>query len=101
MRHYLLTPLARDDLVAIYETIRHDKPETARRILSEIRSAIRHLAQMPGMGHIRADLTDDDSLRFWPIYSFLIVYRSSSRPLQVLRVLHGARDVRRILDGEL
>lgn len=32
------------------------------------------------------------------IYSFLIVYRPSTRPLQVIRVLRGARDVRRILE---
>ncbi len=60
---------------------------------------MRKLADMPGMGHIRKDLVDE-SLRFWSVYSYLILYRPDSRPLQVIRVLHGARDVETILESE-
>ena len=98
MKRYFLTPAAKTDLVEIYEYIHHDKPMAAARVMARIRDAIRRLAETPGMGHRREDLTDDDSLRFWPIYSFLIVYRLSKGPIQVLRVVHGARDVSRILD---
>jgi antitoxin ParD1/3/4/toxin ParE1/3/4 len=59
---------------------------------------MRKLARIPGMGHSREDLADE-SLRFWPVYSYLIIYRPESRPLEVVRVLHGSRDVRRILEG--
>jgi plasmid stabilization system protein ParE len=34
---------------------------------------------------------------FWPVYSYLIIYRPDKKPLEVLRVLHGNRDVTRIL----
>lgn len=61
---------------------------------------MRRLAEMPGLGHMREDLVAiDQALRFWPVYSYLIVYRAETDPLEVVRVLHGARDVRRILDG--
>ena len=59
---------------------------------------MRRLAEFPRTGHFREDLADK-SLRFWPVYSYLIVYRPESRPLQIIRVLHGARDVRRILES--
>lgn len=50
------------------------------------------------MGHVREDLVEVDSaLRFWPVYSYVIVYRAETDPLEVVRVLHGARDVRAIL----
>ena len=48
------------------------------------------------MGHRREDLTRRD-VRFWPIYSYLVIYQPSSRPLLVIAVLHGNRDVKRLL----
>jgi plasmid stabilization system protein ParE len=44
------------------------------------------------MGHRRVDWTDE-AVRFWVVLSYLIVYRLDSRPLQVVRILHGARNV--------
>jgi len=35
--------------------------------------------------------------RFFLVHSYLIVYRFETKPLQVLRVLHAARDVQSIL----
>jgi antitoxin ParD1/3/4/toxin ParE1/3/4 len=58
------------------------------------------LAEMPLLGHLRQDLTDE-GLRFWQVYSYLIVYRPETRPLQVVRVLHASRDVRRLLGMEV
>lgn len=54
------------------------------------------LAQSPGLGHTRDDLTSLP-LRFWPVFSYLIVYDPARRPIEIVRVLHGARDLRRIL----
>ena len=35
------------------------------------------------------------------VRKFLIVYRSEARPIQIVRVLHGARDVQAILGENL
>jgi plasmid stabilization system protein ParE len=35
--------------------------------------------------------------RFFLVYSYLIVYRHEAKPLQIVRVLHAARDVQSIL----
>ncbi len=51
---------------------------------------------MPGMGHKREDLTQRNVL-FWRVRSYLVVYRDS-RPLRIVRVIHGKRDVRTLLD---
>lgn len=56
---------------------------------AEIFAACQRLAQMPGMG-LREDLTDEP-LRFWPVYSYLIIYRPETQPLEIVRILHGAR----------
>lgn len=97
MSRFVLTPAARADLTEISDYISRDSPDAARRVRQELRSAMKKLAEMPQMGHYRPDLADEP-LRFWPVYSYLIIYRAEVQPLQVVRVLHGARDVRRLLE---
>lgn len=96
MIQYILSPEARDDVDEIVNYIAEDNIGAARRVLRKLRAAMERLAEMPGMGHLREDLTDEP-LRFWPAFSYLIIYRSETKPLQVVRVLHGARDVKSIL----
>jgi plasmid stabilization system protein ParE len=100
MSRFVLTPAARADLTEIFDYIAQDSPDAAHRVLEELRAAMKKLARMPDMGHFRRDLASEP-LRFWPVYSYLIIYRPEARPIQVVRVLHGARDVRRILEETL
>jgi antitoxin ParD1/3/4 len=51
---------------------------------------------MPGAGHWRRDLTDE-TVRFFAVYSYPIVYRPETKLLQVVAILHGSRDVERVL----
>ena len=74
-----------------------DSVEAAARVRREIRDACRRLAQHPHSGHQRSDLTTRQDVLFWPVYSYLIIYRPDKKPLEVLRVLHGNRDLTRIL----
>jgi len=96
MSRFVLTPAARGDLEEIVDFIAMDSPDAAQRIRRELRNSMRMLARTPGMGHFRRDLSDEP-LRFWQVYSFLIIYRPETRPLQILRVLRAARDVKTIL----
>ena len=57
---------------------------------------IRKLVKSPNLGHRRFDLTDRDLL-FFRVHSYLIVYRPAMKPLNVVRVLHAARDVKSLL----
>ena len=47
------------------------------------------------IGHKREDLTHKAVL-FWPVGSYLIVYRAQPS-IEIVRVLHAARDLRKIL----
>jgi antitoxin ParD1/3/4/toxin ParE1/3/4 len=95
-RRFLLTPAAQSDLIEIDDYFRRESTQAAARVLARLHNAMRRLAQQPGMGHLREDLADE-KLRFWPVYSYLIIYRADIRPIQVVRVLHGSRDVRSLL----
>ena len=75
---------------------RESNRETADRVESFIRSKVVLLADAPGIGHWRRDLTSAN-VRFFPVYSYLIVYQPETKPLQVVSILHGKRDVEQIL----
>ncbi|HZY61284.1 MAG TPA: type II toxin-antitoxin system RelE/ParE family toxin [Edaphobacter sp.] len=96
MNRFVLTPLAEQDLNEIWGYIGDDSVEAANNVLSKIEAAIYRLAEHPGLGHLREDLADRRH-RFYLVYSYLIVFRSGTDPLQIIRVLHAARDVQTIL----
>jgi antitoxin ParD1/3/4/toxin ParE1/3/4 len=68
-------------------------------VLQEITAAFRLLASHPEAGHLRSDLTPLP-VKFWPVFSYLIVYNPGARPLAIVRVLHGRQDVAAILSRE-
>lgn len=93
---YQLTASAQRDVDQITDFIAEDNVDAALRVLDALEEAFRQLAERPGMGHTRADLTARP-VKFWSVYSYLIVYDPASSPLTVIAVLHGARDVENVL----
>ncbi|HXY26085.1 MAG TPA: type II toxin-antitoxin system RelE/ParE family toxin [Candidatus Acidoferrum sp.] len=95
--HYLLAPQAAADLVEIWRYLKEQANlSVADRVESAVRDRIVFLAGNPDAGHRRLDLTNAD-VRFFAVYSYLIVYRPETKPLQVVSILHGRRDVEQIL----
>jgi plasmid stabilization system protein ParE len=88
----MLSPEALQDLEDTWDFIASDSVTAANQLQDEFFEAFEELARRPGMGHTRSDLTKRD-VRFWPVGSYLIVYRVAPSQLQVVAVLHGARDI--------
>jgi antitoxin ParD1/3/4/toxin ParE1/3/4 len=96
-RRYVLSPEAALDLVHIWRYVNKKAGrETADRVESVVRDKIVLIAVTPAIGHWRKDLTDEP-VKFFPVYSYLIVYLPESRPLQVVAIFHGNRAVERLL----
>jgi plasmid stabilization system protein ParE len=89
-----VTPSAARDLVQIWEYIAADSLDAADRVIERIRGEFQRLAAMPGMGHTRKELGPE--YRVWGVYSYLVVYRPDVRPIQIIRVVSGWRDLGRI-----
>jgi len=99
MSAYSLTPLAKADIFDIWSYIAEDNEEIADRVEQAIYDACSFLAQAPLRGHSRDELTDLP-VRFWTLTrypAYIIVYRPATTPLQVMSVLHGKRNVQRLL----
>jgi plasmid stabilization system protein ParE len=65
-----------------------------------IRDKIVYLAERPGRGAL-AQGFDERAIEILSIYSYLIVYRPETSPLQVVAILHGRRDVEELLKDRL
>jgi len=74
MARYVLTESAADDVREIVAYVRQREPKAAPKVRAKLRAAMGLLASFPGLGRSREDLTDEP-LRFWSVYSYLIVYR--------------------------
>jgi plasmid stabilization system protein ParE len=88
------------DLEELHHYILLDNPVAADRFVERLESAIEQLARHPELGHTREDLTSRPVL-FWPVGSYLIVYRHDREPIHVIAVLHAARDVASILSARV
>jgi plasmid stabilization system protein ParE len=99
MSQFLLSPAAKSDLIEIWDYYATEvgDPDLADRMRDEIFDGIRAIARSPGIGHFRGDLANEP-LRFWRVRNYLIIYRSEARPIQVVRILHGVRDVQAVLN---
>ena len=98
MSSYILAPAAQRDLDDIGAFIAQDSVETALRILDEFELTFGKLADNIGMGRRRDELAPGQSLRSWPFYSYLILYRENNGFMEVARVLSGYRDLEKILN---
>ena len=96
MKSFILTPRAEQDVSDIWDYIADDSIEAADRVLAALEKTMQRLAKNSGIGHMREELADRRH-RFFLAYTYLIVYRFETQPLQVIRVLLAARDVQSIL----
>jgi toxin ParE1/3/4 len=100
MKPFVLTSHAIRDLNQIEDYLAEESIEVAYRVLAGINKAFSKLAKSPGIGHFREDLTDKP-LKFFLVYSYLIVYRVDIKPLEIVRVLHVSRDIEALLNAAL
>lgn len=96
MADYLLSPEALEDLRNIRDFIAADNTQAADKLLDQFFEVFENLAKWPRQGHARADVTNRD-VRFWPVGDYLVVYRENPKPLQIVAILHGARDVPKVI----
>jgi toxin ParE1/3/4 len=99
MTRYRFTPQALDDLFDIWSYIAQDDVAAADRVEEAVYGACELLARSPLAGTVRKDLTSLP-VRFWLATAFpnyFIVYDPEAKPLEVVRILHRARNIRSIL----
>ena len=92
MSGYVLGAAVELDLEEIWEYIAADNIDAADRWIGKLFDAFEALGQTPGMGHRREDLTPYPVL-FWPVGSYLIIYRAERPLIEIVAVTQGSRDI--------
>ncbi len=97
MSRYRIADLARTDLEGIWDYIgiEKDNPDAAQRQIDELFDKFTILANNPRIGQLREDLRPD--LRVFPAGQYVILYYSRDDGIDVVGVVHGARDLRGLI----
>jgi plasmid stabilization system protein ParE len=85
-----------------YYLVELDAPEVAVRFLDSVEDAFRVIIRNPGIGSQRP-FPNLPGLRSWPVPGFediRVYYVQTPGVLRIVRVLHGSRDLGRILKKE-
>lgn len=94
---------AQRDLLAIFVYLGERNLDAAERFLVAVEKDVALLSDMPRMGAMREFASKKlHGIRSWPISGFgdyLIFYRPTPAAIEILRVIHGARDINAIFRG--
>lgn len=85
---------ARADLAEIWDYIAQDDPKRATAFLGNLESVFETLADQPMMGRERLEL--GENIRSFPAGRYVVYYQPWPDGVDVVRVLHAARDVARL-----
>jgi toxin ParE1/3/4 len=91
-------PLAKSDVLELYRTIARDNPSAARAYLLALEETLKTLSNRPDIGHAR--FRNYPKFRLFVFRSHLIIYEPLYSPsgIDIVRVLHSARDWMSIID---
>lgn len=100
---YEVRPAARRDVAQIADYIARRSPAAGRRFFGAAEKAFREVAKWPGFGKpVESDAPELANVRCASVPGFknyLVIYRQLPDVVEILSVLHGARDLDSILGG--
>lgn len=96
MARILRRPLAAADIADIWDYIAEDSPAQADAWVDRLDSKLKLLANHPLMGRAREELFE--GMRSLPIGRYVIFYVPLDDGIDLVRVLHSARDIDTLFD---
>ncbi len=97
-RRFKVSKEAKQDLDDAWFFIAERNPNRADQLLDEIEARFLMLVRFPEIGVSREELAPQ--LRSFPVSNYLIFYRLIGSSIEIVRVLHGSRDVEQIFRDE-
>jgi toxin ParE1/3/4 len=97
MSRYKLVPEVRGDLMEIYRYIARNNPVAAGRLRDLFYDKFEFLAKHARIGQMRDDLAE--GVRAFPVGNYVILFRAVEDGIEIIQVVHGARDINAIFRG--
>ena len=98
MKPVFIRPSADSDLDDIFSWIARDDPIAAERLIGRIIDAAIGLGPFPEKGRRRPELGED--VRSIVIGKYVILYQSEPASVNVVRIVHGAREIGALLASD-
>jgi len=84
-------PRAELDLLDIWDYIADESFDRADDFLDRVDRKLQTLARNPGLGRRREELLA--GLQSFPVGNYVVFYREIENGIDVIRILHGSRDI--------
>ena len=94
MSRAYFSPLSRRDLHEIFDYIAPKNPSAAAALIQQLKARCKQIAKSPRIGAPREDLAA--GLRCFPVGSYVVFYRPVEADVEIVRIVHGARDQGRL-----
>jgi len=94
MPELIISPEAETDLLEIWLYIVEDSPVNADRYLDKLNDKALNLCEFSEIGIDRPELAKD--LKSFPVDDYLLYYKSTDTGIELVRVLHGSRDIKQL-----
>ncbi len=95
---YIIADSAEEDLKSIFEYIeREGGTDVLDQFAPNFFKAFDLLAEHAGIGHYKESVLPKD-YRFHAVARYLIVYRWQTKPIEIIAIVHGARDLPTVLE---
>jgi len=95
MKKIRLSRLAHLDLVEIWVYVAEDNLDAADQLVHMIDDGINLLTTSPEIGRMRNEIIKN--MRSFPVGNYIVFYRITSKYVEIIRILHGSRDIENIL----
>lgn len=87
----IVSPEAEQDMIDIWLHIAEDQPVNADHFLEHLEDKAHKLAEFKDLGADRRELAP--GIRSFPVDRYVLYYRVNEYGIELVRVLHGSRDV--------
>lgn len=99
-----VTPRARRDQNEIVEHLAPESLDAALLFISKLHETYGVIGAQPRVGHLRADMRGDEKrpIRCLTVNGFpnhLVFYQVAGEDIDVVRILHGARDIESVMEN--
>jgi len=91
MKRLRISRPADTDMLEAWLHIATDNSTAADAFIDEIRAAMERLSRHPASGRLRDEF--GPGIRSVVVQPYIIIYRETDETVDILRVLHGARDI--------
>jgi toxin ParE1/3/4 len=96
LKRYRVSREARRDVQQIWAYIAEDNEPAARRLIAGFHRKFEFLSANPRAGRCRDDIRRE--LRSFAVGDYVIFYRIIKAGVRIMRVIHGRRDLPRLLN---